>query len=119
MCGFPLGLPALEQRMCDEQMPDHRLKGLRMRCHSIGIDGRHNHDGVADFRGVATVSADDTKHLRPNLLGVLQGTDEIWTDVLYEVAAADRKDEQRVNRLEPADLQPFSEHCFPAFVIGP
>jgi len=67
-----------------------------MRRYSVGIDCRHDRDGVADFCGITPIAADDTEHPCPNLFGILQGTDEIETDILFEVTAADGKDEDRV-----------------------
>ena len=90
--------------MRDEQMPDHRLKGFRVRRYSVGIDRWHDRDGVADFCRVTPIAADDTEYLCPDLLGILQRTNQIGTDILFEVAATDGKYEDRVGRLEPACL---------------
>src|SRR5215468_5925546 len=100
-------------------MPDDGLEGFRMCSHSVGIDRRHDRHGIADLRRIPTVPADDTEYLRSNLLRELYGTDEIWTDVLFEVAAAHRKYEERIDGLETANLQPLDKDRFPAFVINP
>ena len=63
--------------MSDEQVPDHRLKGLRVWCHRVGIHRRDDRDGIADLRRIAAVPAYDANHLRADFLGVLYGTDEI------------------------------------------
>lgn len=88
--------------MANEQMPNYRLKGFRVWSHRLGINRRHNGYGVAHFRSIAPIAADDTEHLRSNLFCILQCTNQINADILFEVAAADRKDEERIARSKPA-----------------
>src|SRR6266481_4267855 len=90
-----------------------------MRSHGVGIDRGYDRHGIADLRGIPTVPADNTEYLRSNLLGVLCSTDKIRTDVFFEVAAAHRKYEERVDGLETAHLQPLDKDRLPAFIIDP
>src|SRR6266446_1145494 len=90
-----------------------------MRSHGVGIDRGHDRHGIADLRRIPTVPADNTEYLRSNLLGVLCRTDKIWTDVLFQVASAHRKYEERIDGLEAAHLQPLYKNRFPALVIDP
>src|SRR5688572_15061603 len=50
---FPLGLLQLQSGMTHKQMPDDGLESFGMRRDGIGIDRRHNADGVADLGRVA------------------------------------------------------------------
>ena len=100
-------------------MPDHRLERFGMRRYRFGINGRYNRYGIADFRRVTSITANDPEHLRSDLFGILQCMNQIGTDILLKVAAANGKDEDRVGRPETARLQPFNKHRFPAFIIGP
>src|SRR5215467_2123859 len=104
MCPFPLCLLDLETRVSHKQMPDHRLKGFRMRRYSVRVDRRHNRDGIANLCRVTPIPADDTEHFCPDLFGILQCTNQIRTDILLEIAAANRENKDRVDRSEAAGL---------------
>ena len=77
--------------MCDQQVPHHGLECLGMRCHRVGIDHRYDADGVADLGSVATIAANNPKHLGADGLGILQCADQVRADILFKVASADRE----------------------------
>src|ERR1700675_313098 len=68
---FPLRLPRLERRMCNQKMPHHGLKGLRVRRDRFRVDCRNDTDGVRYFSREAAVAADDTNNGRTDFLGIL------------------------------------------------
>ena len=86
--------------MGHEEMPDYGLKGLAVRRHVVWVHGRHDHAGIRDFRRVAAVLADDADDACADLLRELERGDKIRGDVFLQVAAADRKDEERVLRFQ-------------------
>src|SRR6266550_1076304 len=98
-------------------MPHHGLECLGVRRDVFGIDGRHDHARVRSLRGVASIAAHYANHLRADRLGMLERHYQIRANILFEISAADREDEERVAWCEPAYLEPFDEHCCPALVI--
>lgn len=100
--------------MRDQQVPDHGLEGLGMRRHVVRIDRRYDDDHVADLRRVASVTADHPEDARADFLRELQRTNQIGADILLDIAAADREDEDRAVRIEPADCEPLAEDDVPA-----
>ena len=101
-----------------EEVPEHRLKGLGVRRDIVGVDRGHDDAGISHFGSVTAILAHQPDDPCADLFGELHRGDEIRGHVLLEVAAADRKDEQRVLCIEAAAAQPFGEHAGPAFVIG-
>jgi len=75
-----------------------------MRCHSVGVDGRHDQDGIADFRRITPFAADDSEHLCPNFFAILQCANEIGTNILLKATTANREDEEGISRPKPAGL---------------
>ncbi|CAB4699644.1 unannotated protein [freshwater metagenome] len=82
--------------MRNKAMPDDRMESFRVRRDARGINGRNDHDTIANLLGVAAVPADHAEDLHAPGLGFLQPGDDVDADVLFEVAAADRKHEHRV-----------------------
>jgi len=64
------------------------------------LKGVHDGNGIAHFSCIAAVPANNTQHLCSNLFGILQCANQIGTDILFQVAATDGKDEERVGRFE-------------------
>jgi hypothetical protein len=54
------------------------------------------HTTIADLGGVATVTADNSKNGRADLLGILQRAHQIWANVLLEISTAHRKHEDHI-----------------------
>src|SRR6185312_4628712 len=99
-------------------MPDYRLKCLSVRRDGTGVDSRNNDGVVRDPGGVTAVSADDPENLGTNRFGIVQSFNQVRADVLRDVAAADRHDENRIALRQAAGLEPLAEYRVPAFVIG-
>src|SRR6266850_804149 len=99
-------------------MPDHRLKRFGMRRDVFWVHGWHDHARVGDLGSIAAVTPNDAHDLGADGLCMLQGHHEIGADVLFEIAATDRKNKNSVLGEQFADLQPFHEDCGPALVIG-
>jgi hypothetical protein len=99
-------------------MPDDGLKGLGMRRHEAGIDGRDDDDMVTDSLGIAAVAADHAADHQAARLGFLQGEEEIGADLALGVAAADLEDQHRVRGIRLAGAQPGGEDGIPALVIS-
>ena len=104
--------------MRNEQVPHDRLESLRVRRHVIRVHRGDNHARRRFFRGVAAVAAHDADDGRPGGLRHLNGADQIWADVLLQIAAADRENEQAVLARDAAALEPFAEDRRPAFIVG-
>src|SRR5579871_2253065 len=104
--------------MSHQQVPEHGLEGLGMRSDVLGVDHGDQDGGVGGAAGMAAVAADDSGDMRALGLGVLDGADQVGADLLFEVAAADGENEQRIGGAQPADPQPGFEDAGPAFVIG-
>ena len=62
-------------------MPDHRLKPFGMRGDHFLIDSGDDHAGIGDLGGVPTVSSYDPTDTGPHALCVLQGSNQVRTDV--------------------------------------
>src|ERR1035437_2029745 len=103
--------------MGSHQVPNARLKCLRVRGYVHRIDGRDQHAGIGHGRGKSAVAPDDAYNLTANLLGEFQGCDQVGADLFLEIAAADGKDEDCVVRAELADAKPALENPGPAFVV--
>ena len=97
--------------MRDEQMPHDGLKRLRVRRDVLRVHGGNEDARVGRLRGVAPVAAHDAEHRRAGLLRQLNRADEVGADVLFQIAAADGEDEERVLRLEPAAFEPLCSLC--------
>ncbi len=77
-------------------MPDDRLESLRVRGDGLRIDGRNNHAGIRDPRGMAAVAAQYSDDFCAHGLGVVGRGDQIRADVLFGAAAAHRQNEYRI-----------------------
>src|SRR2546425_10763381 len=116
---LPFGFLDLQLGMRDEAVPDHGLERLRVRGDESGIDGRHDDDVVADFLRVAAVAADDAEDFHAPAFALVERVDQIGADVTFRIAAADRKNEDRVLVVGLAGAQPGGEYGLPSFVVGP
>ena len=116
---FPFGLVDLELRMRHEEMPDHGLKRLGMWRDMIGIDGGDD-DAGGGLPGCKTaITTHDSDNGRTHLPGELDRRDEIRADILFQIAATDGKNHQRVLCIETTALEPFGKNGGPALVVGP
>ena len=100
-------------------MPDDRLKRLAVRRHGFGIDGRDDHAGIRDLRGIAPIASDDADNGGADAPRVLQRAHEVGADVLLDAAAAHREHEHAVFAAQPAAGQPGGEYRVPALVVRP
>ena len=116
---LPFGLARFQVRVRDQQVPDDRLKRLGMRSDVVGVDCRDDDARRCHFRRVAAVLAHDTDHGRPYFASVVERAHEVRTDVLLEIPAADREDEEQVSGCQSAHSQPFDEDRRPALIVGP
>src|SRR4051794_9203259 len=86
---FPLGFCLLYLWVRDEKVPHDGLKRLRVRGGVDGIYRRNDHAGIRAPRREAAIAANDAHDGRAGGFGVLQRSDEIGTDVFFEISAAD------------------------------
>lgn len=98
-------------------MPDDGLECFAVRGDVVGIDRRNNHTRIGDLGCVTTVLADDSDHLRTDLLCELQSGDQIRRNVFLQVAATYGKHEERILAVESRSAEPFHEHPRPTFVV--
>ena len=75
--------------MRHQAVPDHRLKGLRMRSHVAGGNGRHNDRCIGYLSRMAAIATDDTEDLESTLPRLIQGMNKVHGDVAFGVSAAD------------------------------
>src|SRR6516225_1467390 len=61
--GLPFHFVGAQGRMRDDQMPNHSLKRLGVRCHSRAVHCRNDDAGNGDLRGVAPVAPHDPQDL--------------------------------------------------------
>lgn len=104
--------------MRHEAMPDHRLESFRQRRHAVRIDRRHHDDNVAARRSMAVVTSNDAEYPRAARLAKIHRFDDIDADIALSITASNGEDEDRVIRVQAADLEPAGKDRIPAFVIG-
>ena len=104
--------------MRNEQVPHDRLESLRVRRHMIRVHRGHDHARRRLFCRVTSVAAHDAHHGCADGFRHLNRADEIGTDVLLQVAAADGENQQAILAVDPAALEPFAEDRRPAFIVG-
>ena len=104
--------------MRDEEVPNNALKGFAMRRDVCGIHRGNNDARGGFFRRVTAIATDDADHRCADLFGELNRVDEIRTDIFFQIAAPNRKNQQAVFCSETTALEPFGENRRPAFVIG-
>ena len=80
-------------------MPDDGLERFGMRRDRFRVHRRNDAAGVRRLRRIASIAPDDAGDLRADALRIFDRLNEIGADVLLQVAAADREDEQGVLRL--------------------
>ena len=102
-----------------EQVPDDCLKRFRVRCYPLGMDDWNEDADIRESCRVPAVAADDADDGRAYCFRVIQCRNNIPTDITLDTPAADRKHQNRIAFVEPADLQPIHEDRLPALVIGP
>ncbi len=79
-------------------MPNNSLKGFGMWRDRFSVHRRHNQAGVRDLSRVAAVSPDDACDFSPHRFRVLKRSHQIRADILFQVAAANRKYEHAILR---------------------
>ena len=102
-----------------EQMPDDCLKRFRVRCYPLGMDDRNEDADIRESCSVTAVPADDADNGRAYGFRVIQCRNDIPADITLDAPATDRKHQNRIALVEPADLQPIREYRLPPLVIGP
>src|SRR5262249_30661618 len=100
-----------------EQMPHDGLKSFRVRCDSVLLNNGNENAGVGQSCGIAAVTTDNADNAGSCCLRIVECSHDIGTDVPLQTSAPDRKNENHVTSVHPADLQPGCEHGFPAFII--
>src|SRR6478672_3195394 len=103
--------------MANEKVPYYRLECFRVRCDVIWIHRWNDDRNISYFGGVTTIATHDAKQSRATFLRDLQSRDQIWTHVLLLVTATNRKNENGVLPIDPANFQPLSKDRVPAFVV--
>ena len=82
--------------MRDQQVPDDGLERFGMRRDRFRVHRRNDAASVRRLRRVAAIAPDDARDLRADGLGIFDRLNEVGADVLLQIAAADREDEQCV-----------------------
>ena len=90
----------LQLGMRDQQVPNDGLERFRMRRDRFRVHRRNDAAGVRRLRRIASIASDDARDLRADALGIFDRLNEIGADVLLQVAAANREDEESVLRLQ-------------------
>ena len=103
--------------MRHKKMPDDGLKRLAVRRDVRRVHRRHDDAGSSLLRSVTTVATDNADHRCADRIGDLNRADEIRADIFFEVAAADREDEQAVLRIDTTALEPLGKNRRPAFIV--
>src|SRR5580704_9458991 len=105
--------------MRDEAMPNDGLESLGVRRHARIFDRRDHDNNVAGLLGIAAVTAHNAEYFEAPRLALLDRADDVGADVLFQIAAANRKNEDSILGIGAADLEPFGKYRRPAFVVGP
>ena len=87
-------------------MPDHRLERFGMRCDTLLRRSGNHDDDVAGLFRIAAVASDDAEHACVARLRFLHRRDDIGADIAFEIAAADRENQDGIARSDAADPQP-------------
>ena len=73
--------------MADEQVPDNGLKSLGMWCHVVRIYRRDEDHYIGYLRRVSTITTHDPEYLGAPVFGQLQRCDQVYTYILFQIAA--------------------------------
>ena len=84
--------------MGDQKVPDYGLERLGMGGDKLFVDRRNDDDGIAHFRGIAAVTADDTEDCCAAGFGEIERAHDIDADVALGITAADGKYENRIRQ---------------------
>src|SRR5262249_6828000 len=84
----------------------------------FGVDGRHKNARIRRLSSIAAVASDDPGDTGADSFGVLNGGDQVRTDLFFQIAAAHGEDQQGIGIAKAADAQPVLEDAGPAFVVG-
>ena len=91
------------------------MKGLRMRRHTLAVDGRNDQDRIAQLFRVSAITTDHAVNFQALSLRFVDCAHEIDTELL---AAFQPPTERRRWRLVPARLtSPGGKDSFPPFII--
>ena len=104
--------------MRNQQMPDDRLEGFRVRCDVCRIYRRDQHASIGNGCRITAVAAYDADDFCSNRLRILQRGDEVWAYVLRNISAAHGENQQQIIGPQAAGAQPAIEDRTPAFVVG-
>src|SRR5208283_3055908 len=104
--------------MGNEKMPYDSLERFRVGSDPGLLHDRYDHARVGSLGGKTAIPADDAADFRTNFPGVLQGGNQIRTNILFLVPSTDGKHKKHIVFSEIAGLEPFHEHTRPAVIIG-
>ncbi len=116
---FPLGSLLLKCRMRHQKMPHNRLKCLRVRRHSVSMDGWNNDANIGDPRCVAAVPPNNSQNTRTHRFCIIECCNEVRAYVTLDAASPYGEHQNRVARLQSTYPEPGLKHRCPAFVVGP
>src|SRR6266852_8465714 len=100
-------------------MPDHGLRGVRVRSYARWIDDGYEYAGVGNLLGVASVAADDPTDGGAHFLSVFESPYKVGADVLGRVTPANGKDEDHVRFIQPRSTKPIGVAGLPAVIVHP
>jgi hypothetical protein len=120
--GLPFRRRALQQRMADQQMPQHGAQPFGMRRDAIGRE-RRNHDAFFGYlpreSAVKRPIPHDAEDVSARFRRRFERANDIDRYVFLAASAAHREDQHAVARADARALQPGGEAGVPAFVIRP
>ena len=116
--GLPFGGGALQQRMADQQMPEHRAQTFGVRCDAIGSERGNDDAFFGDLARESPVAPDDAEDVSARFGGRFERANDVDRHVLLAAAAAHREHQHAVARTDARALQPGGKAGVPAFVIG-
>ena len=100
-------------------MPNHRLKGFRMRSHRRRIDDGNKYAGIGDLARVTSNVADNSADGGTDLPRVVERMDEVGTDVFRRIPTTDGKYKDHVYAAQATSAQPIRVTGLPAVIVDP
>jgi len=104
--------------MRNHQMPNDGLKTFSVRRDVLFVARRNDHACVGNLGSVAAAAADDSDDLAAGTASIIECGDDVETQTLHNVAAADRQHEDDILCSKPAAAQPLRKDRFPTVVVG-
>src|SRR5271168_3972428 len=103
--------------MRDNQVPNHCLELLGVRCHSVSSNCWNDDTCISNLCRVAAIATYHAYDLSTDFFGQFEALHNVGADFFLEIAAADRKHEKGISLTQTATAKNISVGGVPPFII--